>query len=62
LNAWTLKDLGIDAAKVGSTASAIQAVSNLAPVQERKGVIIEAEADEAVEKLVNALRKEGALP
>ena len=62
LNAWTLKDLGIDAAKVGPTASAIQVVSNLAPEQERKGIIIEADADEAVEKLVNALRKEGALP
>jgi electron transfer flavoprotein alpha/beta subunit len=37
-------------------------VSNRAPEQERKGVIIEAAADEAVEKLVNALRKEGVLP
>jgi electron transfer flavoprotein beta subunit len=61
LNAWTLKDLGIEATEVGATASRIQVVSNLAPEQERKGIIMEADPDEAVEKLVNALRKEGAL-
>jgi electron transfer flavoprotein beta subunit len=62
LNAWTLKDLGIETTQVGATASRIQVVSNLAPEQERKGIIMEADPDEAVEKLVNALRKEGALP
>jgi electron transfer flavoprotein beta subunit len=62
LNAWTLKDLGIEASQVGSTASAIQVVTNLAPLQERKGVIFEGDVEETVVKLVHALRKEGALP
>ncbi len=61
LKSWTLKDLEIDSTRVGSAASAIQVVSNLAPQQERKGVIFEGDMDEAVGKLVDALRKEGAL-
>ena len=62
LKSWTLKDLGIDPGAVGSASSAIQVVSNLAPQQERKGVFFEGDVDEAVGKLVDALRKEGALP
>lgn len=58
----TLKDVELDAAKVGSAASAIQVVSNLAPQQERKGIILEGDPDETVGKLVDALRREGALP
>jgi electron transfer flavoprotein beta subunit len=58
----TLQDLGIDMARAGSAASAIQVVSNLAPQQERKGIILEGDPDESVGKLVDALRKEGALP
>ncbi len=62
LNLWILKDLGVEADKVGSWASQVQVISNLAPPQERKGVIFEGDVDEAVAKLVNALRKEGSLP
>ena len=62
LNSWTLKDLGIDSSEVGSASSAIQVVSNLAPLQDRKGVIFEGDLEETVGKLVDALRKEGALP
>lgn len=62
LNSWTLKDLGIDASTVGSGSSAIQVVSNLAPLQDRKGVIFEGDLDEAAGRLVDALRKERALP
>jgi electron transfer flavoprotein beta subunit len=58
----TLQDLGIDMSRAGSAASAIQVVSNLAPQQERKGIILEGDPDESVGKLVDALRKEGALP
>ena len=61
LNLWTLKDLGIAADRVGFTSSGIQVVSNVAPEQERKGVIFEGAVDEAVGKLVDALRKEGVL-
>lgn len=62
LKSWALKDLGIDPATVGSTSSAIQVLSNLAPEQERKGVVLEGDLDEAVGKLVDALGKEGVLP
>lgn len=40
LNSWTLKDLGIEASRVGATSSSIHVMSNLAPEQERKGVIL----------------------
>jgi len=62
MKSLTLQDLGIDAARAGSAASAIQVVSNLAPQQERKGIILEGDPDETVGKLVDALRKEGFLP
>lgn len=61
LNLWTLKELDITPDKIGVTSSGIQVISNLAPEQERKGVIFEGDVDEAVGKLVDALRKEGTL-
>jgi len=61
LNLWTLNELDITPDKVGVTSSGIQVISNLAPEQERKGVIFEGDVDEAVDKLVDALRKEGTL-
>lgn len=61
LSIWTLKDLGIDPSKVGSAASSISVLSNLAPEQERKGIILEGEIEETVGKLADALRKEGVL-
>jgi electron transfer flavoprotein beta subunit len=62
LNLWTLKDLGLDSSVVKSASSAIQVISNVAPEQERKGMIFEGDLEDSVEKLVNALKKEGALP
>jgi len=62
LNSWTLRDLGVDAVEVASASSAVQVLSNLAPLQDRKGVIFDGDLDEAVAKLVDALRREGALP
>jgi len=62
VNLWTLKDIGLDSSAVKSASSAIQVISNLAPEQERKGIIFEGELEDSVEKLVNALKKEGALP
>lgn len=58
---WDMKDLGIDAEKLNSVASALHVVSNLAPAQERKGIIFEGDPDEVVGKLVDALRKEGTI-
>jgi electron transfer flavoprotein beta subunit len=62
MNTWTLASLGIDVEAVRSANSTIQMVSNLAPQQERKGIIFEGDLDESVEKLVAAMRKEGVLP
>ena len=61
LNVWSLEDLGMTPDRLGSAASGIQVISNVAPEQERKGIIFEGEVDEAVTKLVDALRKEGAV-
>jgi electron transfer flavoprotein beta subunit len=61
LHLWTLKDLGLDPNVVKSASSAIQVIRNVAPEQERKNVIFEGELDDSVEKLVTALKKEGAL-
>jgi hypothetical protein len=36
-------------------------ISNLAPEQERKQIVFEGEVDKAVDELVKALQKEGAL-
>jgi electron transfer flavoprotein beta subunit len=61
LDLWALKDLGISADEVGAATAGIQIISNLAPEQERKGVIFDGEVDEVVSRLVEALRKEGVL-
>lgn len=61
LNLWTLKDLSITPDKVGHVASAIKVIRNVAPEQERKGVVFEGDTDETVGKLVDSLKKEGVL-
>jgi electron transfer flavoprotein beta subunit len=61
LKVWTLTDLGMSAGEVRTATAGIQIISNLAPQQERKGIIFEEEVDESVSKLVDALRKEGVL-
>ena len=58
---WTAADLGLSEDEVGAQGSAIEVVSNLAPEQERKQVVLEGELDEVVESLLNALTKEGVL-
>jgi electron transfer flavoprotein beta subunit len=61
LNVWSLSDLEIALDKVGSASSCVRVISNLAPEQERKGVIFEGDVEGAVSKLVDALRKEGTI-
>jgi electron transfer flavoprotein beta subunit len=61
LNIWRLSDLGMALDKVGSASSWLRVISNLAPEQERKGVIFEGDVEETIGKLVDALRKEGAI-
>lgn len=59
LHQWTLADLDLDGSAVGTTASTLEVLSNLAPVQERKGVIYEGDVDDAVARLVDDLIREG---
>ena len=60
LHEWGPDDVGITADEVGPAASAIEVQSNLAPVQDRKGIIFE-DAEEGVVELVKALQQEGVL-
>ena len=62
LSVWNLSDLGISSSIVGSASTSVRIISNLAPEQERKGVIFEGDVNEAVAQMVEALRKEGAIP
>lgn len=57
----TLTDLGFAPDQVGAKAAAVQTLSNLAPEQERKQVLFEGNVDKAVDELVKALQKEGAV-
>lgn len=58
---WTAADIGLDEAAFGAAASTLQVLSNLAPEQQRKGVIYEGPADEVVGKLLDDLIREGVL-
>jgi electron transfer flavoprotein beta subunit len=62
LNLWRLSDLEMARDKVSSASSSVRVISNLAPEQERKGIIFEGDVEEAIEKLVDELHKEGAIP
>jgi electron transfer flavoprotein beta subunit len=61
LNVWTLSDLGISSDTIDSASPSVRVISNLAPEQERKGVIFEGDVDETVGKIVEAFRKEGII-
>lgn len=58
---WGAEDIGISPEEVGASASTIREISNLAPLQERKQVLLEGEVDESVAALLRALRREGVL-
>jgi electron transfer flavoprotein beta subunit len=60
LHVWGPDDVGVTANEVGSAASVVKVLSNLAPVQNRKGVIFE-DPEEGVGELVKALQQEGVL-
>jgi electron transfer flavoprotein beta subunit len=57
---WGPGDLGVTADMVGTAASAVEVLSNLAPLQDRKEVIFQ-DAEEGVVELVRALQREGVL-
>jgi electron transfer flavoprotein beta subunit len=58
---WGPADIGLAENEVGQNALSVETLSNLAPEQDRKNVILEGDLDEQVDGLVDALIKEGAL-
>ena len=56
LHTWGPQDVGVTANEVGAAASAVEVLSNLAPVQDRKGIMVEDEAE-----LIKALQQQGVL-
>jgi electron transfer flavoprotein beta subunit len=59
LQVWNASTIGISSTDIGE--KDIHIISNLAPVEQRKKVILEGKLDENINKLVNALLKEGVL-
>ena len=59
LQQWTPADIALDAASVGAAASTVEVLSNLAPQQQRRGVIYEGPVEEAAAKLLDDLVREG---
>jgi len=58
---WGPGDIGLDPGEVGAAAAAVRLISNLAPAQARKQVVLEGSADEVVDELLKALEREGVL-
>lgn len=57
---WTMADLNLNDQEVGAAAAQIETISNLAPLQARKGLIFE-DAEEGIAAIIKALRHEGVL-
>lgn len=58
---WGPGDLGLSADEIGENANSVEILSNLAPEQDRKNVILRGDLDEQVSGLVDALTKEGVV-
>lgn len=61
LHNWTLADIGLCERDVGSTAATVHTLSNLAPQQHHKGVLLEGPPEDVVSKLVDQLVREGTI-
>lgn len=61
MHTWGPDDIGISPGDVGTGTSSIEVLSNLAPAQDRRHVLFEGDADEAVQALIEALEHEGVL-
>ncbi len=57
---WSADDLGLTEQDVGPASTLVDELSNLAPLQDRKGMIYE-DPDEGIVELVKALRREGVI-
>jgi electron transfer flavoprotein beta subunit len=60
LHEWTPDDIGITAEEVSAQASVVEILSNLAPIQDRKGIIYQ-DVEEGVKEIIKALQQEGVL-
>jgi len=60
MHTWGLDDLELAADSIGASASTVEVLSNLAPVQDRKEILFE-DVEEGVVELVHALQREGVL-
>jgi len=58
---WGPDDLGLAADEVGQNAVNVETLSNLAPEQDRKNIILKGALAERIDALVDALTKEGVL-
>lgn len=58
---WGPADLGLSAEEVGEKAKKVETLSNLAPEQDRKNIMLQGDHDEQVGALLDALTKEGVL-
>ena len=58
---WGPDDLGLAADEVGQNALSVETLSNLAPEQDRKNIILKGDLAERIDALVDALTKEGVL-
>jgi electron transfer flavoprotein beta subunit len=58
---WGPADLGLSENEVGKSAATVETLSNLAPEQDRKNILLEGDLDEKIDSLVDALIKEGVL-
>ena len=60
LHIWGPEDIGLTADEVGAKASVVKVLSNLAPVQDRKGILYE-DVEVGIVEVVKALLQEGVL-
>jgi electron transfer flavoprotein beta subunit len=60
LETWGPDDIDLAADEVGADAAVVEVLSNLAPLQDRKGIVYE-DLEEGVGELVKALEAEGVL-
>jgi electron transfer flavoprotein beta subunit len=60
VHTWGPDDLEVTADSVGTAASTVEVLSNLAPVQDRKEIVFE-DAEEGVVEVIKALQREGVL-
>ena len=60
LHEWGPDDIGLNADEFGPHAAVVNELSNLAPVQDRKGIIYK-DPEEGVVEVVKALHQEGVL-